>query len=359
MYKILVVEDEINVRENISEILLSFEYEVLSAKDGKDALGKLNSFQPDLIVSDIMMPVMDGYTFYNECRNNPKLEDVPFIFLTAKSQIKDIRTGMAFGVEDYITKPFRANDLLNSIAVRIDKKEKSRSKLDKIKNNIAKYVPHELRTPLISILGFSDLILSDGETLSREEIIDMVSRISRAGKRLHSLVEKFIIFSDLQLRLYDVNELKRIRSSVTRDFHNCVELIVSEKSNQFNRKKDVELNLEPADIQGDSFYTETIVREIIENALKFSDPGTAIKISGRSADGFYKLSVIDRGYGFAKNVIDQIDSFTQFNKSDLQQTGLGLGLQLSKKIAVLLDGKIEIFSDGRDDTEVLISLPLL
>ncbi|GJQ61875.1 MAG: hybrid sensor histidine kinase/response regulator [Melioribacteraceae bacterium] len=357
MYKILIVEDEITVRENIAEILHSFQYEVLSARDGKDALVKLSSFQPDLILSDIMMPEMDGYSFYNECKNNPKLEDIPFIFLTAKSQIKDIRTGMASGAEDYITKPFRANDLLNSIAVRIEKKEKSRLRLDKIKDSIAKYIPHELRTPLISILGFSDLVLSEGDTLSREEIIDMVSRINRAGRRLHSLVEKFIIFSDLQLRLYDSNELTQIRNRISANFHDSIKMIVTEKGAYFNRNDDIELELEPVNLKGDDFYTETIVREIVENAFKFSEQGTEVKVSGKFENGFYILKVKDSGIGFSKEIIDKIDSFTQFNKASLQQTGLGLGLQLSKKIAVLLDGKIEILSGIDASTEVVISLP--
>jgi len=358
MYKILVVEDELNVRENICEILFSYNFEVISAENGKVALELLNNFSPDLIVSDIMMPVMDGYQFYSECKNNEAWEDIPFIFLSAKSQPKDIREGMASGAEDYIIKPFRATDLINSINIRIDKRENSRKKLDIVKNDIARYVPHELRTPLISILGFSDIILSSQEELSVAEIIEMVTRIKRAGKRLHGLIEKFILFTELEFKLFDKNELSALREERVPGFDKSVKTIVSERSSFYERDEDPILELEPCNISGDTFFMEALLKEIIDNAFKFSPIGSPILISGKIVDNNYNLIVEDKGIGFDTTRINNLESFVQFNRNKTQQTGIGLGLVIVKKIVEMFEGRIMFKSESGKFTRVEVLLKL-
>lgn len=126
--KILVIEDQEDVRENIVELLELSNYEVASASDGKEGVKKALDAPPDLILCDIMMPGMDGYEVLYLLTKNPTTSALPFIFLTAKAEKQDFRKGMSMGADDYITKPFEEMDLLGAIERRLNKyKEISRA----------------------------------------------------------------------------------------------------------------------------------------------------------------------------------------------------------------------------------------
>jgi DNA-binding response OmpR family regulator len=123
MKKILIIEDNTEVRENTAEILSLSNYEVFSAENGKLGVEMALKEMPDLIVCDIMMPVLDGYGVYHLLSKHKETATIPFIFLTAKTDKADLRKGMEMGADDYITKPFDGIELLNAIEVRLKKKE--------------------------------------------------------------------------------------------------------------------------------------------------------------------------------------------------------------------------------------------
>lgn len=123
MKKILIIEDNTELRENTAEILELAGFEVITAPHGKEGVRLANSESPDLIVCDIMMPELDGYGVKQLLGQNERLKNVPFIFLTAKADRTDFRKGMSLGADDYLTKPFDESDLLNSIKIRLEKSE--------------------------------------------------------------------------------------------------------------------------------------------------------------------------------------------------------------------------------------------
>ncbi len=123
MKRILLIEDNHEIRENTAEILELDGYEVLTAENGKVGVEMASSSKPDLIICDIMMPVLDGYSVLHLLSKNPDTENIPFIFLTAKADRQDFRKGMEMGADDYITKPFDDVDLLNAIESRFKKME--------------------------------------------------------------------------------------------------------------------------------------------------------------------------------------------------------------------------------------------
>lgn len=123
MKKILVIEDNTEVRENIAEILELSNYKVVTAEDGKKGVELALNEIPDLIVCDIMMPVLDGYGVLHLLNKHIETYGIPFIFLTAKSEKTDLRKGMEMGADDYITKPFDSIELLNAIETRLKKAE--------------------------------------------------------------------------------------------------------------------------------------------------------------------------------------------------------------------------------------------
>lgn len=121
MKKILVIEDNEAVRENTAEILELANYEVVSAENGRIGIEKAKEFLPDLVVCDIMMPQMDGYDVLRTLGKDSSTASTPFIFLTAKTDRTDMRMGMNLGADDYLTKPFEENELLEAISCRLKK----------------------------------------------------------------------------------------------------------------------------------------------------------------------------------------------------------------------------------------------
>ena len=129
MKTILVIEDNEDIRENVEEILTLSDYKVLTAQNGKEGVDIAQKNQPDLIICDIMMPGIDGYGVLHVLHKDPLTQNIPFIFLTSKSERSDFRAAMEMGADDYITKPFSGNELLNAIESRLKKNDIIRKNL--------------------------------------------------------------------------------------------------------------------------------------------------------------------------------------------------------------------------------------
>jgi CRP-like cAMP-binding protein len=140
MKKILIIEDNPDVRENLAEILALSGYEALEAENGKIGVSKAQSEVPDLILCDIMMPELDGYGVLHILSRQAATADIPFIFLTAKAEKEDFRTGMSLGADDYITKPFDDVSLLQTIESRLRKSERLRAASAQSGNSLERFI---------------------------------------------------------------------------------------------------------------------------------------------------------------------------------------------------------------------------
>ncbi len=351
MKKILVAEDEQDLRENIVSLLEIKDFEIISATDGLDALKKIETTIPDLIISDIMMPYLDGYELLRRTKENIKTKFVPFLFLTAKSDLSSIRQGMGLGADDYITKPFSSEDLVNAINIRLKKSEGINERIDEIRNSISTYVPHELRTPLVAILGYSQIILSDIDNLKKEEIKDMTDRINFGAKRLYNRIEKFIQLSDLEPVVKDIWIKNEIGSTISNDEIKIISLehhIIKERFEKFV------LSIEPEVIKIPERFLRIIIRELLENAVKFSQPDSQIIINGKKEGGFYILEITDFGIGMEDFQISSIGAFQQFERDNFQQEGNGLGLVFVLKVMNNIGGEIKIKSEKYKYTTVTL-----
>lgn len=138
--KLLIVEDNADVRENLAEILELSGFEVVTAEHGVEGVSKAISELPDLIICDVMMPELDGFGVLKILNKNPKTYDIPFIFLTAKSEKTDFRKGMGLGADDYITKPFDDVELLDAIETRLKKSTRIKSAFDKTESGLQRFI---------------------------------------------------------------------------------------------------------------------------------------------------------------------------------------------------------------------------
>lgn len=140
MKKILVIEDNLEVRENLCEILELAEYDVISAANGKLGVEKALQEIPDLIVCDVMMPELDGFGVMKILNKNSKVNHIPLIFLTAKAENSDFRKGMGLGADDYITKPFDDTELLESIEIRLEKSKRINAAFDNTESGLKTFI---------------------------------------------------------------------------------------------------------------------------------------------------------------------------------------------------------------------------
>ena len=361
MTKILVIEDEESIRENILELLEAENFEGIGATNGKIGIKLAIAQIPDLILCDMMMPEIDGHGVLKALRSEPITATIPFIFLTAKAEKSDIRTGMELGADDYITKPCTPQELLKAVAIRLDKHKaissKSQKTLDELRSNISMSLPHELRTPLNAIMGFSELILSEYSILEKSDILEMMGYIQLSGHRLYRLIQNFLLYTDLEIAATSPEILKEMRSS---EF-SCVESLLSEKARQqakqANRIDDLQLNLQNSSVAIDSMRLTKILEELLDNAFKFSSEGTPVFVTTLVENQRFILSVKDQGRGMTVDQIAQLEAYMQFDRQLYQQAGLGLGLAIVKRITELHGGNLKVESSPNQETIVSVFLP--
>ena len=146
--KILVIEDDQSVRGILVDLLDAENFEVVDADNGKVGVELAKSHLPDLIICDVIMPELDGFGVLTSLRSFPETATIPFIFLTARAHKTDLRQGMSLGADDYLTKPFTRAELLQTIAVRFEKKiavdQQQAQKLDQLRSSITQSLPIEL-----------------------------------------------------------------------------------------------------------------------------------------------------------------------------------------------------------------------
>lgn len=167
MKKILIVEDEQNILNNLKFLLEANDYEVYTAANGLEGYKEAIMIIPDLIVSDILMPEMDGYSFKQKLNSNEKTAGIPFIFLTAKVEMQDLRQGMNSGADDYLIKPFKTQELLKAIETRL-KRVVDFEKRVEVKNINKNKLDHEGRI-LIELKNKQEFVKVNGIKYIRSE----------------------------------------------------------------------------------------------------------------------------------------------------------------------------------------------
>lgn len=366
MTRILVVEDEQDLREEIVDILGFENYETFDAENGRVGVEMARLHKPDLIVSDIMMPQLDGYEMLMELRSDPTTETIPFLFLTAKAERTDMRKGMVLGADDYLVKPFKSEELLDAIHACLQKRELIKKhyegQITELRQAIAQTLPHELRTPITAILGYSVFISEGHETMPREKMADMANSIYKAGMRLNRLVENYLLYAQLELmdvKSEKVAQLKHFYVANPAYPATLIKLMAQDKGIEKSREDDLFLAIHDVPVQVSSDDIKKITEELLDNAFKFSTPGTPVQIEMTNDGKNFCLVVADRGRGMEADMIEKIDAYVQFNRKIYEQQGAGLGLSLVKRIVNLHGGQVEIESALNEGTTVRVIFPML
>ncbi len=361
MKKLLIVEDEAAIRANILDLLKAQDFDVIAAENGTIGVEMALSHLPDLIICDVMMPELDGYEVLKTLRQNPLTATIPFIFLTAKADQVDLRAGMSLGADDYLTKPFRSRELLQAIATRLEKQavieNQQAQKLNELRCSITLSLPHELRTPLNGIIGLSELMIAEYSSLSSTESLEMLQDIRTSGKRLHRLIQNFLVYAELELAATDSKRVASFRNYQT---HSAKSIIAEQailQARAANREADLHLKLLDASIQISTRYLKKLVEELLDNAFKFSSAGTPVTVSSVRENNFFILSICDKGRGMSTRQVTEVGAYQQFERKLYEQQGSGLGLIIAIRLAKLHAGKLFIESLLGQQTTVLVTLP--
>lgn len=362
--RVLVIEDEPNIRESIVDTLKLAGYEVATAKNGRDGVNLALSYSPDIILCDVMMPERDGYEVLEEINEHPTTLATPFIFLTAKATKADQRKGMLNGADDYLTKPFKAKELILAVQARLERHEKiqqnTRKEMKSIRDYFHTTIPHELRTPLSGIVGFLELLDEGLEHYDKESIKNMLTYMRSAASRLDTTVDNFITYAQLQIINSD-GELqeKILEFSKSTEAALLIRQIAEREALDAARSKDLEINLDSADLFIYQEHLSKLVKMLVNNGFKFSNPGTPVRITGRVKGDEYHLSVTNKGRGFTEDQIANVGAFTQFDRHRYEQQGTGMGLAIAKVALQIYGGELDIESVPNQLTTVTATLKQL
>ncbi|HOC57690.1 MAG TPA: hybrid sensor histidine kinase/response regulator [Verrucomicrobiota bacterium] len=361
MKRILVIDDEQWLRDLVRLALQQKGYEVIEAENGVAGVETARRELPDLILCDVNMEKMDGYLTLSVLRQEPSAATIPFILMTGTADNAGMRHGMELGADDYLPKPFTIDALYAAVETRLKKaqvvRQEAEKKLTDLRNNISLMLPHELRTPLNGILAYGELLATEAGTLPASEIAEMGQSIHDSGKQLERLIENFLIFAQIELLGADAQKIGALRQKQTSLPARLIEEHARSQARAVNRSADLAMNLSDIPVPMSEEYLAKIVDELVQNALKFSEPGSPVRLALSAAPNGITLSIIDRGRGFSTEHIAKVGAYMQFDRKLQEQQGLGLGLVIAKRLAELHGGTLSIQSERGSATTVALKLP--
>lgn len=368
MTQVLIIEDNIAVLEGIAFELEMQGYEVVKTEDGQQAIDYLNSADrlPDIVVSDIAMPNVDGYKLLEHFRQDSRWEATPFIFLTAFTSPNAVRLGKELGVDDYLTKPFDTQDLVIAIENKLRRvaqmRRESERKFNTERQELMKIISHELRTPLSAIFGGVEMLAENIDQMPDEMSQRMLNIVRSGARRMTHLVSQIMYLVEVDSgHMQQMIEKAAYPCDLGEVVYNAVDMTLNEweySPPSVQIRQDVPSK--PLYVRGAQDFLTIAVSEIVRNAVTFSPENGAVTVSLREQDGFGIITVTDNGTGIAPDDLSRVwERFVQINRDQFEQQGTGLGLALVSECVRLHAGECTINSTPGEGTEVTLRLPLV
>jgi light-regulated signal transduction histidine kinase (bacteriophytochrome) len=354
-------------------------WDVETAKDGSDALALIKSRRPALVLSDVMMPNMNGFELLAAVRSDEQLKTIPVILLSARAGQEATIEGLEKGANDYLVKPFYAGELIARVkaqldisATRLDNmileervRERTRD-LERTNQELEQFAhvaSHDLQEPLRKVRTFAGM-LENYQSLSPSQMGDYLKKISTAAQRMSTLIANLLNFSKLSDKAaeYEQVDLNKVFDDVCRDF----DLLILEKDAAITRTSLPVIDAIP--LQMDQLF-----HNLIGNALKFTANGrrpeislTSSEIDGKHAHSFpglnptetyLRIELRDNGIGFDQQYADHIFTIFKRLNSGTAYSGTGIGLALCKKIVLNHNGILFATSEKGSGSVFTVVLP--
>ena len=376
-FTILIVDDVAKNIQVLGSILRPLGYKLGFATGGKQAIQWIKKQTFDLVLLDIMMPEISGFDVCKEIRKIESYNDIPVIFLTAKTDSESLVKGFEIGAQDYVTKPFEANELLARVKTHLQLKhsksllgetnkwleqevaertadlvaaKKELEELDAVKNEFLNVLNHELRTPLNGILGGLSIIK---EYDIPEETEQFVHMLDKSAKRLEKFTYKTLDISALRAKGKEV---------LFMEDHNLVDILheVQGELSTLSEQKNISVNLacsmDVIPIHADKEKIRNTISFVVENAIQFSEPGSIIHIILKREGRNTVCTIKDQGPGFSDYAMQQL--FKPF--SNIKQhvdSNVGLSLYYAKLVMDAHGGTISVEKNKPNGSVINLLIP--
>lgn len=338
MKKILIIEDDHNIRESVSELLETRNYSTIKAKNGQEGVLLASRNKPDLILCDVMMPEMNGLEVLTNIRNNIELAITPFIFLTAKTQKEDVRAGMVLGADDYLTKPFLAKELFEAVEARLHRHGTISFDERKVLEPLRKKIINQgLLAPTQALIGSSELLLKYFDDYSKDELVEFVTQVKNSGSKIERAAKNIILCQSLQLAKHDESIKASLVNNETKNTDEIIRKSTIEISKIYNREQSIFFkNVDTINLKIPSEIFRVIIRELVHNAFQYSKNGL-VTIEADIDKTQLIIKISNSCKGFSGNMIENLGQSPWKNSK-----GLGLGLYLVKSLVELSGGNFHL-----------------
>jgi signal transduction histidine kinase len=361
MKKILVIDDEEWLREMIQLALSRRGFTVVEAPNGTEGIELARKELPDLILCDVNMGKVDGYLTLAALRTEAPTAAIPFILMTGLADNAGMRHGMEMGADDYLPKPFTIDGLYAAVDARLKKsqtvRDEAERKLAHLRDNISLMLPHEMRTPLNGILSNAELLATSAATLKPGEIAEMGQEIFKSSQRLERLIENFLIYAQLELIAADPKNVNALRIGKTEQPASLVSELASAEAVEAGRQSDLTIEAADFSVPMSGEYFGKVVTELVQNAFKFSESGSAVRVTLGESFNTIVFTVKDHGRGFSTGQIQRIGAYTQFDRKMQDESGVGLGLTIARRLVELHGGTLTIEGEKGAGATVTAKLP--
>lgn len=361
---VLIVDDNLNNVKIIAITLRPLNYKIVIATNGKSAIEMVERTKPDIVLLDIMMPVMDGYETCKIIKSKKENENIPIIFLTGLSEKDSIVKGFDAGGVDYITKPFNKDELISRVKTHLElkytqdellKTTKHLSELNALKDKMFSIIGHDLRSPLGSVKMILEFLSETVSDSSDDEFKSTFDLLLKTTDEVFSLLENLLGWAKAQSGNLAINKEEIYLADLVTEIHQLYNgnLVVK----NITLVEDIEIQ---TTIFADLYTMKSVLRNLVSNAIKFTPDNGTIKVSSKETDGNVIVEITDSGVGIsAENLPKLFDStqhFTTFGTN--RESGSGLGLLLCHDFILLNGGTIGVKSEPEKGTSFFVSIPV-
>jgi signal transduction histidine kinase len=352
--KVLLADDNADMRAYISR-LLEPDYAVAAVADGQSALDLVASFEPDLVLSDVMMPRLDGPGVLRALRSDPSTRHLPVVLLSARAGEESAIEGIEAGADDYLVKPFSARELLARVRTHVELARARREWADYLERTnqeleaFSYSVSHDLRTPLRAIDGFSKAVLSRKAHQLDEEGKDYLMRVRRAAARMGELIDELLDLSRVSRA-----PLQRQSVALTA-LANHVAKNVREQfaSHTVHFEADPDLT-----VHADPRLLRSLLENLLDNSWKFTARRGDAKVhvgqvAGAAPPTYF---IMDNGAGFDQTYVHRLFQPFQRLHAESDFPGTGIGLAIVHRIVSRHGGRI--WAEGHENRGATIYFTL-
>lgn len=370
--KILIVDDEPANLRVLYNLLKEYPFRLFTLQDSKLVMDRIEKDIPDLILLDIMMPGVTGFELCKLIKAKPEFSGISIIFISALNDTANIVKGFDLGAVDYISKPFQSEEILarlnNQLTIQFQAKELSKlvqnlekkneelSELNTMKNKFFSIIAHDVRNPFSGILGLSEILMEDFDSLEKEEMRKIVGLINNSTNKCFKLLENLLQWAKSQLNNIEINPNKNKLSPLIEKIFDVYQLQSENKKITLNSKIK-----EDTSYYADENLVDLIIRNLVNNAVKFTRENGSITVSSSIQTDMLLISIADTGMGMPPEILNSLFKIGSnvTRKGSNKEDGTGLGLLVCYEFIKKSGGNISVQSEEGKGSVFTFSLPLV